>query len=44
MIDPVAHVVLDSLSTGGTLRRLAFDPVTSRAVIADEDGGVIFAH
>jgi DNA-binding beta-propeller fold protein YncE len=43
-INPELNEVVDSLYAGGTLRRIAFDPSGRRAVIADEDGRVIFAH
>jgi DNA-binding beta-propeller fold protein YncE len=44
VVDPVANVVVDSMHAGGRLRRIAFDPVTTRAVIADEYDRVLIAH
>jgi hypothetical protein len=42
IIDRVSRAVLRTVLTGGTPRRIAFDPVTGTAVISNESGWVDF--
>jgi YVTN family beta-propeller protein len=42
LIDRVSRIVLRTIATGGTPRRLAFDPATGTALVTNEGGWVDF--